>query len=135
MAASPLAAQNAPPTITAEQTIAAAQEAYGPPQLRPKADCPSPTSSGEIVVCAQTEDQSKYRVQSTGDLDPTGAGARDSVPRAPSMEKPKCVPSLLSMCAGLGPPLGRALIIDLKAIPDAPPDSDAELIGKGERPQ
>ena len=141
IAAAPLAAQDAPPAtpaaqaITAEQAVAAAKEVYGPPDLRPKAECPPPTLGGEIVVCGQAEDQSKYRVQSSGDLDPTGAGARGGGPRAPDLGTvyPGMVVARGCFIPPCPPPM--PVLIDLKALPDAPPGSDAERVGQGLAPR
>lgn len=139
-AASPLPAQDAPPTsapppVTAEQALAAAQEVYGPPDLRPRAECPAPTSGGEIVVCAEIEDPSQYRVQSSGDLDPTGAGARGGGPRAPELGTayPGVVVARGCFIPPCPPPM--PVLIDLKALPDAPPGSDAERMGQGLAPR
>ncbi len=139
---SPLAAQEAAgdavpsaPTVTAEQAIATAQDAYGPPDTRAKPACPTPRPGDEIVVCAQTEDNSKYRVQSSGDLDPAGAGAKDGVPRAPDVGTvyPGVVVATGCFVGPCPPPM--PVLIDLKAIPEAPPGSDADRVGQGLAPR
>jgi hypothetical protein len=139
---SPLAAQDAggeaaepPRTVTAEQAIATAQDVYGPPDTRAKPACPAPKPGDEIVVCAQEEDDSKYRVQSSGDLDPTGEGARDGVPRAPDVGTvyPGVVVATGCFIGPCPPPM--PVLIDLKAIPEAPPGSDADRVGQGLAPR
>jgi len=135
IAAAPLAAQDAPAAITAEQALAAAREVYGPPDVRPRAECPPPKPGGEIVVCGQAEDQSKYRLRSSGDLDPTGTGARGGVPRAPDVGTvyPGVVAARGCFIPPCPPPM--PVLIDLKALPDAPPGSDAERVGQGLAPR
>ena len=130
----PLAAQDAAP-VTAEQAIATAKDVYGPPDTRARAACPPPKPGGEIVVCGQAEDQSQYRVKSSGDLDPTGVGARDGVPHAPDVGTvyPGVVVATGCFIPPCPPPM--PVLIDLKAIPEAPPGSDAERVGQGLAPR
>ena len=130
----PLAAQDAAP-VTADDAIAAAEDAYGPPDSRAKPECPTPKPGGEIVVCGQTEDQSRFRVKSSGDLDPTGAGAKDNVPRAPAVGT--VYPGIVVARGCFIPPCPPAMpvLIDLKAIPEAPPGSDADRAARGLAPR
>jgi hypothetical protein len=139
---SPVAAQDAgggaeprPATVTAEQAITAASDAYGPPDTRAKPACPAPRPGDEIVVCGQGEDNGKYRVQSSGDLDPAGKGAKDRVPRAPDVGTvyPGVVVARGCFIPPCPPPM--PVLIDLKAIPEAPPGSDAERVGQGLAPR
>jgi hypothetical protein len=139
---SPLAAQDAgsdsataSAPVTAEQAIATAKEVYGPPDARARPACPAPKPGDEIVVCAQEEDSSKYRVQSSGDLDPAGTGAKDSAPRAPDVGTayPGVVVAKGCFIPPCPPPM--PVLIDLKAIPEAPPGSDAERVGQGLAPR
>ena len=137
---SPLAAQDAagdeePQGVTAEQALAAAKEAYGPPDSRAKAACPAPKPGDEIVVCAQETDNDKYRVRSSSDLDPTGAGASGGVPRAPDMETKYPGVAVASGCFIPPCPPPMPVLIDLKAIPEPPPGSDADRIARGELAQ
>ena len=136
--AMPTSAQDAG-SVTAEQAAVAAQEAYGPPDSRAKPSCPPPKPGDEIVVCGQNEDQSKYRVKSSGDLDPTGKGARDGLPRAPdlyNLPQPAMVGVGVSAKGCFIPPCPSPmpLLIDLKAIPEAPPGSDADRVARGLAP-
>jgi hypothetical protein len=147
---SPLAAQDAAPDAaqaqapaatvrpagaTAEEVLADAKEVYGPPDSRAKPACPTPKPGDEIVVCGKGEDQSRYRVQSSGELDPTGKGAKDIVPRAPDVGTvyPGVVVAKGCFIPPCPPPM--PVLIDLKAIPDAPPGSDAERAGQGLAPR
>ena len=134
----PLAGQDAAPgtaPVTAEEAVAAAKEAYGPPDSRAKPECPAPKAEGEIVVCGQEQDNSRFRVKSSGDLDPAGAGARDIVPRAPDVGTvyPGVVVARGCFIPPCPPPM--PVLIDLKAIPEAPPGSDADRVGRGLPPR
>jgi hypothetical protein len=128
--AAPLAAQDAP-AATAEQVLAAGKKAYTLPDRRDPAECAAPRPGTEIVVCGREDDQGAYRAESSSDLDPTGAGARDTIPRAPNVET--VYPG--SVVGRFGKPPPMPVLIDLKAIPEPPPGSDADLIARGERPQ
>lgn len=139
----PLAAQDAPPPstasapapVTAEQALETAREVYGPPDPRKRAECPPQRPGGEIVVCAQLEDPEQFRVQSSGDLDPEGAGARGGGPRAPDVGTvyPGVVVATGCFIPPCPPPM--PVLIDLKAIPEAPPGSDADRIARGLAPR
>lgn len=133
----PVVAQGAPPR-TAETVIREAKAAYGPPP--PKPQC-APSVGDEIVVCAEEQEQSQFRVQSSSALDPESEEAlNDGLPRAPDVAGPGifhgpatggsfCVPGL-QKC-----PPPPALIIDVTALPEAPPGSDADRIGRGLAPR
>lgn len=129
------AAPRAPSAVTAEEAIAAAREVYGPPDPRARPVCPAPRPGDEIVVCAEEQDNDRYRVQSSGDLDPTGAGARDTAPRAPDVGT--VYPGIVVASGCFIPPCPPPMpvLIDLKAIPEAPPGSDAERVGQGLAPR
>jgi len=122
--------------ITAEQIVQTARQIYGPPPPEPAC---APQTGNEIVVCAQEQDNSVFRVKSSSQLDPDSDEALDDgLPRAPDVAgagifqgKPTiggmCIPGLQAC------PPPPALIIDLSALPEAPEGSDADLIGKGEK--
>lgn len=133
-ASAPIAAQDAP-RVTAEQALDIAQAAYGPPDSRAAPECPPQQLGAEIVVCAEREEQSQFRVQSSGDLDPKGAGARGGVPRAPDVGH-VYPPGMVSVSGCFIPPCPPPMpvLIDLKAIPEAPPGSDADRVARGLAP-
>jgi hypothetical protein len=135
----PLAAQDGGP-VTAEQAIEAADEAYGPPPPEKKS-CPTVQEGDEIVVCAEEQEQSQFRYSS--DQEAKDRYARETMdkgaPRAPDVGGPGifrgpatvgslCIPGL-QRC-----PPPPAYIVDFKALPEAPPGSDAERVGKGLAP-
>lgn len=130
--ASPLHAQDSR-TITAEQAVETAKNAYGPPTEEKKSKCPAPEPGGPIVVCAELEEQSQFRVKSTEELDPHAV--RDIVPRAPDMETHYPGPVVARGCFIPPCPPPMAKIIDLKAIPEAPPGSDADRVAHGLAPR
>ncbi|WP_120717063.1 hypothetical protein [Tsuneonella amylolytica] len=127
--------------MTAEEVLVRARAALSDPAERERQArrqvpaCPPPKEGEEIVVCAERP------------FDPAGAGfdreraereyAAKTVnrgnPRAPNLAPPACGPGLLCFSFGTGGPLHRPLIIDLAAIPEAPEDSDAARIGRGEK--
>lgn len=133
--ATPLAAQAPAQPVTAEQALADAKAAYGPPDTRAQSRCPPQQAGAEIVVCAELEEQSQFRVESSGDLDPTGAGARGGGPRAPDVGH-VYPPGMVSVSGCFIPPCPPPMpkIIDLKAIPEAPPGSDADRVARGLAP-
>lgn len=129
-----VAAQTPAPPVTAEQALDTAKEAYGPPDTKARPLCPPQRAGGEIVVCAEQQEQSQFRVQSSGELDPTGAGARGGGPRAPDLEHKYPGPVVATGCFIPPCPPPMPPIIDLKAIPEAPPGSDADRVGQGLAP-
>jgi hypothetical protein len=130
----PLDAQDVP-APTAEDVLAAGKEAYTLPDRKSPKDCASPQVGAEIVVCGREDDGNAYPAHSSSDLDPTGAGAKDTIPRAPNVETMYPGVAVASGCF-VGPcPPPMPVLIDLKAIPEAPPGSDADRIARGERPQ
>jgi hypothetical protein len=82
---------------------------------------------GEIVVCAQ--DPEDFSVPS--DVD-TGADSSDGVPRAPDLFGIPPGGIVVARGCFIGPcPRKMPPIIDLKAIPEAPPGSDAARYKEG----
>jgi hypothetical protein len=115
------AAVSPPPTVTAEEALANARALY---TAAPHKAAPCPEATGdEIVVCAQHEDPKQQYVPSDADSgDPD-----DGVPRAPD------VSGLPSGGMRIGRTPRHPLVIDLKAIPEPPPGSDADKIANGEK--
>ncbi len=114
------AAANPVPAGTVEPLLENARSLYSatPPKAEP---CPDSTGD-EIVVCAERDDPATQHVPSDSDSgDPD-----DGVPRAPD------VSGLPTGGMRIGKTPRHPLIIDLKAIPEPPPGSDADMIANGE---
>jgi hypothetical protein len=121
-------AQDAASGASAEQAIEQQKKVFGPPNTRKS--CGVADAKGEIVVCAP--DSSEFRVQSSSELDPNSHEALyDGLPRAPQLDRGSCKGQ--AGCVGFGWAPEPIYYIDLKAIPEAPPGSDADLIAKGEK--
>lgn len=106
-----------------------ARQAYGVPD--PRLRCRPKPGSDEIVVCVDRgEDQQVER----GALDPNtleGRRALDGgIPRAPQFDRGSCRGQPGCVTGGWAPP--PVYYIDMKAIPEPPPGSDADKIAKGE---
>ncbi|WP_347302454.1 hypothetical protein V5740_10645 [Croceibacterium sp. TMG7-5b_MA50] len=117
----PAFAQTRSPSLTAEEALANAAARYSTRRPEPE-PCPQATGN-EIVVCRQVEEW-----DGTGLRSPTeqaivdGTMPPDRIPQAPDMFGiPPCEPA----CIPVGAKPVDPLIIDLKAIPEAPPGSDA----------
>lgn len=132
--AAPVAAQEATDADAKDREIAEmmlrSQGAYS--TNRSRTECYERAASGEIVVCAQ--DDSRFRAQSTSDVDPLSSQAlNDGSLRPPDLE-PKYPGFTAARGCFIPPcPKGPAYLVDLEAIPEAPAGSDADLIGKGEK--
>lgn len=95
-------------------------------------DC-SQSTPNEIVVCRKEEvDPASQYVPS--DLD--SGVPDDDIPHAPQVTMlPPCINNGLAVCVQhVGKMPVHPLIIDVKAIPRAPPGSDADRMSKGEIP-
>jgi hypothetical protein len=129
------AAVNPAPTVTAEQALENARASL-PAVPRKAAPCPN-ARGDEIVVCAELENPATQYVPSNTDNGDTD----DGTPHAPDVSgMPQChtegftFSGSLSFCAKhLGKQPRQLYIIDLKAIPEAPPGSDADKIARGEQ--
>lgn len=105
----------------------AAKAKYGVPD--PRLRCRPKPGSDEIVVCVDRgEDQ---RTGSGGNYDPNTLEGRRAlnggVPRAPQFDRGYC-----AECPHFGSVPPPPYYIDMKAIPEPPPGSDADKIAKGE---
>jgi hypothetical protein len=126
-AAAAAAAASAPPTVTADEAMARARALFASAPPRKPAPC-QPSTGDEIVVCVQQEDPATQYVPSDTDNGSTD----DGTPHAPDVSGlPDC--SAASFCTRVGKTPRHPLIIDLKAIPEAPPGSDADKIARGEQ--
>lgn len=118
------AAGVSPAPATAEELLERARTFYA---LEQKTAVVCPEASGdEIVVCGPNVDPDRYRVPS-----PTDEGRTDDgIPRAPNVSGlPDCSQAT---CIRMGRQPRQVNLIDLDAIPEAPPGSDADRIAKGE---
>jgi hypothetical protein len=130
-------AEQAAPAPTAAQGPAdanAAKVLTGPINLmitsqRRSARCGTSTGKGEIVVCGSDHGED-VRVPSTADSDPDSREGQDTgIPQAPNVSG---LPDCRKHCIGMGSAPPRIYVIDLKSIPEAPKDSDAEKVARGE---
>lgn len=106
-----------------------ARQAYGVPD--PRLRCRPKPGSDEIVVCVDRgEDQQVER--DAPDLNTLeGRRALDGgIPRAPQFDRGSCRGQPGCVTGGWAPP--PVYYIDMKAIPEPPPGSDADKIAKGE---
>lgn len=118
------AALAAPASPTAEDLLERARSFYALEEKTAQV-CPEATGD-EIVVCGPQVDPDRYRVPS-----PTDQGRTDNgIPRAPNVSGlPDCSQAT---CVRVGKQPRQVNLIDLDAIPEAPPGSDADKIAKGE---
>jgi len=127
-------AEQAPPAAQGPADPNAAKVPTGPINLmitsqRRSAHCGTSTGKGEIVVCGSDHGED-VRVPSTADSDPDSREGQDTgIPQAPSVSG---LPDCRKHCIGMGKAPPRIYVIDLKSIPEAPKDSDAEKVAKGE---
>lgn len=115
---------------TAETLIEAARDRYRPPGLR--AEC-APAAAGEIVVCAQGEDEQRLS-SPTDDAIARGEAVYDGMPRAPEpLDWPPCKPTIFNnFCARVYRPLPRPVLIDLAALPEALTAEEAAAVFRAE---
>ena len=122
--------------VSAQEALESADDAYGPRKPRP---CPKSSDPNEIIVCAAPQDDSEFRVLSSGELDPNHANNRDGIPSAadiPGIAGPGIFtgPATVGgLCTPGSCPPPMPIMIDLKEIPEAPAGSDADLVAKGEK--
>ena len=126
-------AQSDPDALDAKvaERIDQAKSVYGVPD--PRLRCRPTPGSDEIVVCVDRgEDQRVDR----GPPDPNSLEGRRAlnggVPRAPQFDRGSCKGQPGCITGGWAPPL--VYYVDVTALPEAPPGSDADKIAKGEVP-
>ncbi|WPZ03359.1 hypothetical protein T8S45_11040 [Blastomonas marina] len=129
----PLSAQGVPSDeddgaeagLTADEVLAESEPVVGPP-LPP--ECEADPLNNTVVICAPRDDE-QFRVPRR--IDPERVDAYGDVPRAPDVFG---IPN-----HGIPIPFGSVpepvLIIDLEAIPEAPPGSDADRVARGLAPR
>jgi len=90
-------------------------------------------NSNEIVVCRTRDDESD-RLPLREELDSVKS-TDDGIPRAPDL-RPKYPGIVVARGCFIPPcPPPPMVFIDVKALPEAPEGSDADLIAKGEKKQ
>jgi hypothetical protein len=89
----------------------------------------TPDHNAEIVVCAPDHGEDQ-RIPPTSETDPESREAlRDGLPHAPQFDRGYC-----AKCAHFGKVPPPVYYFDIKALPEAPKDSDADKIARGEMP-
>lgn len=123
---------------TAASALAQARALYGPPP--PMENCSDDQEaailSGEIVVCRRKRDQSEFRTLPSEDAQARYAEEtmNKGNPQTPDVSGPGIFkgPATVSGLCVIGPcPKPPALMIDVTALPQAPPGSDADRIAHG----
>jgi hypothetical protein len=109
-----------------------AKSVYGVPD--PRLRCRPKPGSDEIVVCVDRGEDLKV---DRGAPDPNTLEGRralnNGIPRAPQFDHGSCRGKPGCITAGWAPP--PVYYIDMTAIPEPPPGSDADKIAKGEMPE
>ena len=131
LAGSPTATAQA--VLTAEDVVTTAQSAYGPPPPKPKC---SAQPSDEIVVCAEEQEQSQFRLRDDARVkdDYARETMNEGNPQAPDVAGPGIFRGKATFggCVkGLTCPPPRAIDVDFAALPEAPAGSDADRIAQG----
>lgn len=136
--AAPVVAQDAEPDeavsdeggLTAEEVISESEPVVGPP-LPPGCE-PDPLNN-TIVICAPRQD-GKFRVQEGFDW--RTVGMKGDTPRAPDAFGIPDHGIVAARGCFIPPcPPEQPIIIDLDTIPEAPPGSDADRVGRGLAPR
>ncbi|MBX9884632.1 MAG: hypothetical protein K2X68_06635 [Novosphingobium sp.] len=93
--------------------------------------CEKAGPDGGIVVCGGREANDKERLPLRGELD-SARSTNDGLPRAPNVFGIKHGGTSITGC--FLPPCPPPVMpdIDFTALPEAPPDSDADKIARGE---
>ena len=131
-APAPARAQNAESeTDRRVQDLITAQK--GQTDLRDKR-CVMPQRSGaDIVVCARTDHEAE-RLPLRDELE-SARSTDDGLPRAPDLA-PRYPGAVVAQGCFIPPcPKDAVYYVDVEALPEAPPGSDAALIGTGEKAQ
>ena len=133
----PLAAQNSPEDVIGP-VLERAEEAYKLDEPAPErpADCPEPVGD-EILVCAPIEsDPDRYRV--TSSLEKGDDSHLAWTGQAPDVSGPgifKGPATVGGLCFIPPCPKDPVYYIDVTALPEAPPGSDADRIARGLAPR
>lgn len=106
-----------------------ARQAYGVPD--PRLRCRPKPGSDEIVVCVDRREDQQVERDAPDPNTLEGRHALDGgIPRAPQFDRGSCRGQPGCVTGGWAPP--PVYYIDMKAIPEPPPGSDADKIAKGE---
>lgn len=106
-----------------------ARQAYGVPD--PRLRCRPKPGSDEIVVCVDRGEDQQVERDAPAPNTLEGRRALDGgIPRAPQFDRGSCRGQPGCVTGGWAPP--PVYYIDMKAIPEPPPGSDADKIAKGE---
>lgn len=119
-----------PERLTAQDFLEDDEPLVGPP-LPP--GCESDPLNNSVVICAPRDDE-KFRVPKT--IDPDRVDAFGDVPRAPDVFGIPNHGVVVGRGCFIPPcPPEQPIIIDLDAIPEAPPGSDADRVARGLAPR
>lgn len=106
-----------------------ARQAYGVPD--PRLRCRPKPGSDEIVVCVDRGEDQQVERDAPDPNTLEGRRALDGgIPRAPQFDRGSCRGQPGCVTGGWAP--HPVYYIDMKAIPEPPPGSDADKIAKGE---
>jgi hypothetical protein len=114
----------------AEDALAVANAEIAQRLLRAaqKPRCGVPAADGSIVVCGGREASDRERLPLREELD-SARSTRDGLPRAPNVSGMR---DCSRGCIGIGGVPAPMYYFDITALPEAPPDSDADRIARGE---
>lgn len=123
----------AQPVLTAEDVERQADAAYGPPPPKPKC---AAQPSDVIVVCAEEQEQSQFRLRDDARVkdDYARETMNEGNPQAPDVAGPGIFRGKATFggCVkGVTCPPPRAIDVDFAALPEAPAGSDADRIAQG----
>ncbi len=90
--------------------------------------CEKAGPDGAIVVCGGREANEKERLPLRGELD-SARSTNDGLPRAPNVSG---LADCSKGCIGFGSVPPPMYFFDITKLPEAPPDSDADKIARGE---
>lgn len=121
----PPAAPTQPTESPADTDAAIAQRLL---QVSKPTRCGVPAADGSIVVCGGREASEKERLPLRDDLN-SARSTKDGLPRAPNVSG---LPDCSRGCIGFGSVPPPMYYFDITKLPEAPPDSDADKIARGE---
>lgn len=90
--------------------------------------CEKAGPDGAIVVCGGRAESEKERLPLRDQLE-SAKSTRDGLPRAPNVSG---LPDCSRGCIGFGSAPAPMYFFDITKLPEAPPDSDADKIARGE---